>query len=46
MLLNLNIARLENYLNNNELAINTDKTAILELIIKQKKGRTPGNPPT
>ena len=43
--LNVNLARLEIFLNSNELAVNTDKTAITELMIKQKQGRTNGNPP-
>ena len=43
--LNINLAKLENFLNNNELALNTTKTSILEQMIKQKKGRTPGEPP-
>ena len=43
--LNLNLARLEIVLNTNDLIINVSKTAILETMIKQKKGRTPGEPP-
>ena len=43
--MNVCLAKLESYLNNNELAINTSKTAILELMIKQKRGRTLGEPP-
>ena len=43
--LNLNLARLEAYLSNNELAINVSKTCILECMIKQKRGRTIGDPP-
>ena len=43
--INLNLARLENYLSDNELAVNSGKTSILELMIKQKKGRTGGEPP-
>ena len=39
------IKKLETYLNDNELAINVGKTALLEAMIKQKKGRTPGDPP-
>ena len=43
--LNINLARLEQYLSNNELAINVSKTSILECMIKQKRGRTVGDPP-
>ena len=43
--LNLNLACLESFLHNNELAVNVSKTAIQELMIKQKKGRTKGDPP-
>ena len=43
--LNWNLAKLETFLSNNELAINTSKTSLLELMIKQKKGRTGGEPP-
>ena len=43
--MNINLARLKGFLNNNELAVNTDKTAILEMMIKQKQGRTQGDPP-
>ena len=45
LLLNINLAKLDSFLNNNELALNTTKTSILEQMIKQKKGRTPGDPP-
>ena len=34
------------YLNDNKLIINTGKTAITECMIKQKKGKTPGPPPS
>ena len=45
MKLNLNLARIEEYMSNNELAINISKTSLLECMIKQKKGRTMGDPP-
>ena len=32
-------------MSNHELAINVSKTNILECMIKQKKGRTTGDPP-
>ena len=37
--------KLKDYMTNNELSINIGKTKILELMIKQKHGRTPGPPP-
>ena len=40
-----NMKKLEDYLTDNELVINAEKTAILEAMIKQKKGRTVGEPP-
>ena len=40
-----NILKLQTYMNNNELFLNMGKTTVLELMIKQKKGRTQGNPP-
>ena len=43
--LNYNLDRLEQYLANNDLAINVDKTCLLECMISQKRGRTPGDPP-
>ena len=43
--LNLCLAKLEEFLSNKELAVNVDKTAIQEEMIKQKKGRTRGDPP-
>ena len=39
------IGKLKIYLNTNELTINMDKTKLMETMIKQKKGRTPGTPP-
>ena len=36
-----NLERLEDFLRDNELAVNIGKTAVLEAMIKQKKGRTP-----
>ena len=45
MRLNLNLARLECFLGNNELCVNVSKTAILECMISQKRGKTPGDPP-
>ena len=43
--LNTSLAKLEVFLNMNELAINVTKTAIVECMIKQKRARTPGEPP-
>ena len=43
--LNTSLAKLEIFLSTNELAINVSKTAIVECMIKQKRGRTPGEPP-
>ena len=43
--LNINLDRLEKFLANNELQVNASKTKILEMMIKQKKGRTLGDPP-
>ena len=40
-----NIERLRIYLNSNELTINMDKTHLVEIMIKQKRGRTQGKPP-
>ena len=34
------------FLNDSKLAINMDKTSINECMLKQMKGRAPGNPPT
>ena len=41
-----NLKRLEEFLDENELKINIGKTAIVENMIKQKKGKKTGNPPT
>ena len=40
-----NILKLQKYMNNNELFLNMGKTTVLELMIKQKRGRTQGTPP-
>ena len=40
-----NMRKLEDFLTDNELVINAEKTAIMEAMIKQKKGRTKGEPP-
>ena len=40
-----NLYRLRNYMNNNKLSINIGKTKVLKLMIKQKKGKIPGQPP-
>ena len=34
------------FLDDNELVINQSKTSLMECMIKQKKGRTPGPPPS
>ena len=44
-MMNINLDRMEQYLNDNELIINSSKTHILECMIHQKKGRTKGDPP-
>ena len=43
--INKNIQRLQTYMRNNEMYLNLGKTTVTELMIKQKKGRTPGTPP-
>ena len=43
--LTINSSRLEHFLTTNGLTINLDKTKLLEIMIKQKKGRTKGEPP-
>ena len=43
--LNITLAKLEEFLNCNELAINTSKTVIQENMIMQKKAKTAGDPP-
>ena len=40
-----NIEKLGTYLKSNELSINKDKTQIIEVMIQQKKAKTPGTPP-
>ena len=45
MRINLNLGRMEMFLTDNELVINTGKTAILECMIPQKKGKLNGSPP-
>ena len=40
-----NLQRLMEFLNDNDLVINIGKMAILECMIKQKKGRRKGEPP-
>ena len=40
-----NLRKLKEFLNGNELALNTGKTAIIEMMIKQKRGHTTGEPP-
>ena len=40
-----NLQKLQQFLNDNDLVINIGKTAILECMIKQKKGRYRGEPP-
>ena len=43
--ININLSRLETFLTDNELAVNTGKMALKECMIKQKKGRLGGDPP-
>ena len=45
MRVNKNLARLEMFMTDNDLAMNNSKTALKECMIKQKKGRMSGNPP-
>ena len=40
-----NLDNLEKFLNDNDLVINVGKTAILECMIRQKRGRMDGEPP-
>ena len=39
------VLKLQQYMNNNELCMNVGKTTVTEMMIKQKKGRTKGDPP-
>ena len=43
--LDKNLKELNTFMRNNELSMNQGKTKILECMISQKKGRTPGPPP-
>ena len=43
--INVNLEKLNIFLNDNELKLNIGKTHLLELMIKQKRGRINGNPP-
>ena len=45
MKLNRHLDELKKYMRNNDLSLNQGKTKILECMISQKKGRTPGPPP-
>ena len=40
-----NLERISMFLTSNYLSINMGKTKIIEMMIKQKRGRTPGSPP-
>ena len=40
-----NLERLADFLTSNQLSINQDKTHLLEVMIKQKRGRMPADPP-
>ena len=40
-----NLENLKLFLNSNHMTINMDKTHIVECMIKQKCGKTPGEPP-
>ena len=40
-----NLENLRLFMNTNKLTINRDKTHILEVMIQQKRAKTPGNPP-
>ena len=46
MKINRNLIELEQFLSDNELSVNMGKTSIKELMIKQKKGRLGGEPPS
>ena len=41
-----NLENLRCFLNSNKMTINMDKTHLLETMIKQRKCKTPGSPPT
>ena len=43
--INKNILRIKQFMNNNDLSMNIGKTKVLELMLKQKKGKIPGPPP-
>ena len=43
--LNINLSRLESFMNNNELSVNVTKTSIVECMIQQKRGKIRGDPP-
>ena len=43
--LSQNLDKLADFLNANQLTINQDKTHLLEVMIKQKRGRLPADPP-
>ena len=42
--INITLSKLEHFLTINELSINVSKTSVLETMIKQKKGKTRGDP--
>ena len=46
MKMNDTLKRIQNYTNNNELMLNIGKTTITEFMVKQKKCKTPGSPPS
>ena len=41
-----NLDEIKCFLNDNQLAINVEKTSLTELMIHQKKSKTPGDPPS
>ena len=43
--LNENLQKLGDFLSSNQLTVNKDKTHIVEIMIKQKRGRLPPDPP-
>ena len=44
--ININLSRLQQYMDNNELSINLGKTKVLEMMLRQKRAKTPGEPQT
>ena len=43
--INTNLDRIQKYMDNNELSINLGKTKVLEMMLRQKRAKMPGEPP-